>query len=65
MLSDVAFAQNEVAREYYQLKIYHIKSPDQKKLLDNYLESAFIPALHRAGIKKVGAFYPAQVERIP
>lgn len=49
--------------EYYQLKIYHVKDQNQKDLLDEYLESAFIPALHRAGIKNIGVFYPAAVEK--
>ena len=49
-------------QEYYQIKIYHIGNADQEKQLDQYLESAYIPALHRAGIGKVGVFYPADVE---
>lgn len=46
------------ARDYYQLKIYHYKTQDQETRLDQYLEQAYIPAIHRAGIKYVGVFKP-------
>lgn len=45
-------------RDFYELRIYHIKSPDQEKRMDTYLEEAFLPALHRFGISKVGVFKP-------
>jgi len=41
---------------YYQIKIYHIKTSDQEKVLDSFLKAAYIPALHKAGIPKVGVF---------
>ncbi len=53
----------QAEREYYQIKIYHIGNADQEKLIDNYLELAYLPALHRAGIGKVGVFYPDDAER--
>ncbi|MFC4211099.1 NIPSNAP family protein [Pedobacter lithocola] len=43
---------------YYQLKIYHLKTPAQEAMVDAYLKDAFIPALHRAGINSVGVFKP-------
>ena len=43
-------------RYYYQLKIYHLKTRQQEDKLDNYLKSAYLPALHRAHITKVGVF---------
>ncbi len=46
------------ARDFYQLKVYTINSETQEAVIDNYLENAFLPALHRAGIKKVGVFKP-------
>jgi hypothetical protein len=48
-------AQN---RDIYELKIYHIENADQEKRLDTYLEKAYIPAMHKAGIAKVGVFKP-------
>lgn len=43
---------------YYQLKIYHLKTPAQEVMVDAYLKDAFIPAVHRAGINSVGVFKP-------
>ncbi|MBO9727998.1 MAG: NIPSNAP family protein [Chitinophaga sp.] len=45
-------------RQFYQIKIYHLKTAAQETLVDNYLEKAWLPALHRAGIKQVGVFKP-------
>lgn len=40
------------ARDYYQIKVYNIKDSDQEARLDNYLKNAYLPAMHRAGVKK-------------
>ncbi|RNI21872.1 NIPSNAP family protein [Rufibacter latericius] len=45
-------------REFYQLKIYHLKDQSQEDRLDSFLKNAYLPALHRAGIGKVGVFKP-------
>jgi hypothetical protein len=45
-------------RDFYQLKIYHYKTQGQEARLDQYLQQAYIPAIHRAGIKYVGVFKP-------
>src|SRR5690606_32174158 len=52
-----AYSQTQ-SRDIYELRIYHIESPEQEKRLDNYLEKAYIPAMHKAGILKVGVFKP-------
>ena len=49
------FAQQ---REFYEIKEYHISSSEQEARLDAFLEKAYLPALHRAGIEKVGVFKP-------
>ncbi len=41
---------------YYQLTVYHYTSSEQEKMLDDYLEKAFIPAMHKLKIKTVGVF---------
>lgn len=46
-------------REFYQVKIYHFKEESQRKRLETYLKDAYMPALHRAGISKIGVFEPA------
>jgi hypothetical protein len=43
-------------RDFYQLKIYRFDSATQEAGLDSYLEMAYLPALHRAGIENVGVF---------
>ncbi|MEO8414144.1 MAG: NIPSNAP family protein [Ginsengibacter sp.] len=44
--------------DFYQLKIYHLKNDDQVAQVDQYLETAYLPALHRLGIKNIGVFKP-------
>lgn len=55
--SGVAYCAKD-APEFYQIKIYHLKSDDQVHMVDQYLQNAYLPALHRAGIKKIGVFKP-------
>ena len=47
-------------RFYYQIKIYHLKTQAQEDRLDNYLQNAYLPALHRMGINDVGVFKPVE-----
>lgn len=49
-------AAEKPAKEYYQLTVYHYKTADQEKILDQYFEKALIPALHKINIKNVGVF---------
>tara|TARA_R110002124_G_scaffold68059_1_gene184523 strand:+ start:171 stop:953 length:783 start_codon:yes stop_codon:yes gene_type:complete len=49
---------NAAKREFYEIKIYHIKNTEQGERVENYLKNAFIPAMHRAGFKHVGVFKP-------
>lgn len=53
-------AQASKKREFYEIKIYTIKSVEQEKTLDAYLKDAFIPAMHRQGIKNIGVFKPRE-----
>ncbi|KAF0236210.1 MAG: NIPSNAP family containing [Prolixibacteraceae bacterium] len=46
------------ARDYYQIKVYNLKDKAQETTVDNYLKDAYLPALHKAGVKKVGVFKP-------
>jgi hypothetical protein len=45
---------------YYQIKIYHLKTKAQEDRLDQYLQNAYLPAMHRMGIKNVGVFKPIE-----
>jgi hypothetical protein len=44
------------AREFYELRTYTLKDDAQRKLVDEYLEKAFIPAMNRLGSAAVGVF---------
>jgi hypothetical protein len=43
-------------REFYELRIYRLKSGANHALLHSYLEKAALPALNQQGIKPVGVF---------
>lgn len=45
-------------RDIYEMRIYHIDTPEQEKRMDDYLENSFLPAMHASGIEKVGVFKP-------
>src|SRR5438105_7600838 len=44
------------AREFYKLTVYHFSNASQEKILDDYLQNALLPALHRMEIRQVGVF---------
>lgn len=52
----LAFTAGAKDGSYYQLKVYHYKTEAQFNQLNTYLQQAYVPALHRHGIKKVGVF---------
>jgi NIPSNAP len=56
---NASFAAPSV-REYYELKIYHISGKAQEERMDAFLKNVYLPALHRAGIMKVGVFKPVE-----
>jgi hypothetical protein len=47
---------NAAAQQYYELKVYRIKTESQQERLDKYLKNAYLPALHRKGLGNVGVF---------
>ncbi|MDR6562732.1 MULTISPECIES: NIPSNAP family protein [unclassified Arcicella] len=52
-------------RDFYQLKVYHLKTKDQEARLDVFLQNAYLPALHRLGISSVGVFKPIVAKDAP
>lgn len=42
--------------EFYELRIYTLQNDAQQKIVEDYLQNAFIPALNRLGSAAVGAF---------
>jgi len=51
-------AGKKPSREFYEIKVYHFKTAEQEKLIDDFLQQAFLPALHRKNIGKTGVFKP-------
>lgn len=49
---------NKGKTDFYQIKIYHCKSDQQVNTTEQYLKNAYLPALHRFGINKIGVFKP-------
>src|SRR4051812_20652592 len=45
-------------KDLYQIRVYRLKTNEQMQQLDQFLKDAYLPALHRAGIKKVGVLKP-------
>ena len=45
-------------RAYYEIKLYRLSTNAQVRKVEDFLENAYLPALHRAGISKVGVFHP-------
>jgi NIPSNAP len=48
--------EGNAAREYYELRCYHLQQGPSTKAAHKYLEEALIPALNRLGMKAVGSF---------
>lgn len=64
LLSSLTSFTNAPARYYYQLKIYQLASAAQQERVEKFLETAYVPALHRAGIKTVGVFKTMETDSI-
>ncbi|MEN9684516.1 MAG: hypothetical protein RLZZ28_302 [Bacteroidota bacterium] len=45
-------------RDYFEIKVYKLTTNEQVKKVDEFLEIAYLPALHKAGIPKIGVFHP-------
>src|SRR5687767_10630852 len=51
-------------REYYEIKVYNVTSSVQEEKVERFLKDAYVPALHRAGISKVGVFKPVEADTV-
>jgi len=43
-------------QEYYNIKVYQLKTKEQEERVKKFLQTAFLPALHRMGIPQIGVF---------
>jgi hypothetical protein len=58
----VVNAASKPKQQYYEIRIYHVKQSSPSERIDSYLKNAFIPAMHRAGIDKIGVFKPVETD---
>lgn len=61
MVGLTAFAQAP-QREFYQIKIYTVNNKEQENRVEQYLKDAYIPAMHRMGVKTIGVFKPVATD---
>jgi len=45
-------------QDIFSIRIYQMKDARQEERVDKFLKEAFLPALHRQGMEKVGVFKP-------
>ncbi len=41
------FTKSSFANDVYEITVYHFKDAQQEIMLDTYLQTAYLPALHR------------------
>ena len=56
LMVTLATGQGKKAKNFYELKVYEFKTSQQEAVIDQFLSDAFIPYMHRKGIKNIGAF---------
>ncbi|MBW8034953.1 MAG: hypothetical protein FVQ79_04770 [Planctomycetes bacterium] len=56
VLNSFVAAGKDVKQEYYELRKYLIDSKEKQQVVSTYLEKAFLPALKRMSIDRVGVF---------
>jgi len=57
-----SFGVPKAKQMYYEIKVYRIGAPTQEARIDAYLKDAYIPAMHRLGISKIGVFKPIETD---
>lgn len=51
-------ARLNAQKEFYEIRVYELRSAEQEGYLDQFLSQALVPALHRQGITQIGVFKP-------
>jgi hypothetical protein len=54
--------ENKPSHEYYEHRVYKITSAENRVKVLNYLDKVYVPALKRAGIKRVGVLVNAEIQ---
>jgi hypothetical protein len=56
MFSTQAAEPSKTAREFYELRLYHLRQGPMLKRFDDFYRDVAVPAWNRAGVKPVGVF---------
>jgi hypothetical protein len=51
-----SWSADKTKTDFYQLTVYHFNNTTQETILDDYLQNALLPALHKLNIKNIGVF---------
>ena len=54
--TQMAFNRKPAEKDIYEIRVYRMKTNDQVTQVDNFLKNAYLPALHRLGVSKIGVF---------
>jgi hypothetical protein len=58
----VTITKRAPAKQIYELVVYHIKDKLQEERMDKFLSEAYLPAVHRKGIKMAGVFKTLNID---
>jgi len=65
LLSGRAQAANSIeGKEFIELRVYSFKSADKRKAYNEFLKTAAVPALNRAGVDRIGVFVDKKPENL-
>ena len=56
-MSAFAAEKSDSPREFYELRLYHLRRGPKQKLFDDFYREAAVPAMNRNGIGPVGVFH--------
>ena len=60
VIMTISLSATSASRDYYQIQVYQLSGKAQQEKVENFLKNAYLPALHRAGIPKIGVFKPIE-----
>ncbi len=60
----VSVAAKDPAPWFYEIRIYRLADVADEARMDDYLQKALVPALHRMGVKNIGVFKPIKEDTV-
>ncbi len=50
--------KTKIGNQYYQITVYNFSTAEQQNTINDYLQNAYLPALHTQLVNNAGVFYP-------